>query len=329
MDAAPLSPRARDHALEEMASGPELDVLVVGGGVVGNGAALDAATRGLRVGLVEGRDWASGTSSRSSKLVHGGLRYLEMLDFGLVREALRERGLIISRLAPHLVKPVSFLYPLPTGSGSGRTSGPGCCSTTRWGWRRGLARVTAPPAPDPPRRAAAGARPSQGLADRRRAVLRRPGRRRQAHDVTGPHRGVLRRAVRIPRPGRAVPARGRAGHRGPHPGPGTRPHVRRTGPSGHQRHRRMDRRNPVDGGRARAVQGARVQGCAPGRAARPDPLRHRDDPAYRAECAVRHPVGSALDRRHDRHRLGAGQGPSGRVGAGHRLHPHARSTRCS
>jgi glycerol-3-phosphate dehydrogenase len=112
VEAAPLSPRARDHALEEMASGPELDVLVVGGGVVGNGAALDAATRGLRVGLVEARDWASGTSSRSSKLVHGGLRYLEMLDFGLVRESLRERGLIISRLAPHLVKPVSFLYPL-------------------------------------------------------------------------------------------------------------------------------------------------------------------------------------------------------------------------
>ena len=111
MEAAPLSPQARDRALEEMA-GVELDVLVVGGGVVGSGAALDAATRGLRVGLVEARDWASGTSSRSSKLVHGGLRYLEMLDFGLVREALRERGLIISRLAPHLVKPVSFLYPL-------------------------------------------------------------------------------------------------------------------------------------------------------------------------------------------------------------------------
>ena len=112
MEVAPLSPQARDHSLEGMACGPELDVLVVGGGVVGNGAALDAATRGLRVGLVEGRDWASGTSSRSSKLVHGGLRYLEMLDFGLVREALGERGLIISRLAPHLVKPVPFLYPL-------------------------------------------------------------------------------------------------------------------------------------------------------------------------------------------------------------------------
>ena len=67
----------------------ELDVLVVGGGVVGAGAALDAVTRGLTTGLLEQRDLASGTSSRSSKLIHGGLRYLEMLDFGLVREALR------------------------------------------------------------------------------------------------------------------------------------------------------------------------------------------------------------------------------------------------
>ena len=111
MSAAALSKQSREAALEAMA-GHELDVLVVGGGVVGTGAALDAATRGLRVGLVEMRDWASGTSSRSSKLVHGGLRYLEMLDFGLVREALRERGLILQRLAPHLSKPVPFLYPL-------------------------------------------------------------------------------------------------------------------------------------------------------------------------------------------------------------------------
>ncbi|MEV4642255.1 glycerol-3-phosphate dehydrogenase/oxidase [Actinoplanes sp. NPDC049548] len=94
-----------------MAEG-ELDVLVVGGGVVGAGSALDAVTRGLNVGLVEARDFASGTSSRSSKLIHGGLRYLEMLDFALVREALRERGLILQRLAPHLTRPVPFLYPL-------------------------------------------------------------------------------------------------------------------------------------------------------------------------------------------------------------------------
>jgi glycerol-3-phosphate dehydrogenase len=90
----------------------ELDVVVVGGGVVGAGVALDAVTRGLTVGLLEARDFAAGASSRSSKLIHGGLRYLEMLDFALVREALKERGLLIGRLAPHLVRPVSFLYPL-------------------------------------------------------------------------------------------------------------------------------------------------------------------------------------------------------------------------
>jgi glycerol-3-phosphate dehydrogenase len=90
----------------------ELDVLVVGGGITGTGAALDAVTRGLRTGLIEARDYASGTSSKSSKLIHGGLRYLEMLDFGLVREALRERELLLTRLAPHLVKPVPFLWPL-------------------------------------------------------------------------------------------------------------------------------------------------------------------------------------------------------------------------
>jgi len=90
----------------------ELDLVIVGGGVVGAGAALDAVTRGLSVGIVEARDWASGTSSRSSKLIHGGLRYLEMLDFRLVREALKERGLLLQRLAPHLVRPVRFLYPL-------------------------------------------------------------------------------------------------------------------------------------------------------------------------------------------------------------------------
>jgi glycerol-3-phosphate dehydrogenase len=90
----------------------EFDVLVVGGGVVGAGAALDAASRGLSVALVEARDWAAGTSSRSSKLVHGGLRYLEQRDFALVREALKERRLLLHRLAPHLVRPVPFLYPL-------------------------------------------------------------------------------------------------------------------------------------------------------------------------------------------------------------------------
>jgi glycerol-3-phosphate dehydrogenase len=106
-----IGPEQREQSWQAMA-GQHVDLVVIGGGVVGAGTALDAATRGLRVALVEARDFASGTSSRSSKLFHGGLRYLEQLEFGLVREALRERELMLNRLAPHLVKPVSFLYPL-------------------------------------------------------------------------------------------------------------------------------------------------------------------------------------------------------------------------
>ncbi|HEX5968267.1 MAG TPA: glycerol-3-phosphate dehydrogenase/oxidase [Intrasporangium sp.] len=90
----------------------EFDVLVVGGGITGAGVALDSATRGLLTALVEQRDFASGTSSRSSKLFHGGLRYLEQMNFDLVREALKERDLMLKTIAPHLVRPVSFLYPL-------------------------------------------------------------------------------------------------------------------------------------------------------------------------------------------------------------------------
>lgn len=88
-----------------------LDLLVVGGGVVGAAAAFDATTRGLSTGLVESRDIAEGTSSRSSKLVHGGLRYLQMLDFKLVAEALRERNLLLARTAPHLVRGLPFVFP--------------------------------------------------------------------------------------------------------------------------------------------------------------------------------------------------------------------------
>mgnify|MGYP001551610048 CR=1 FL=1 len=91
-DRSQLGPEQREAAWTRLAE-QEFDVLVIGGGVTGAGVALDAATRGLRTGLVEARDYASGTSSRSNKLFHGGLRYLEQLDFGLVREALRERGI--------------------------------------------------------------------------------------------------------------------------------------------------------------------------------------------------------------------------------------------
>ena len=106
-----LSPEHRRRSLEALAGG-DLDLLVVGGGITGAGAALDAAARGLSVALVERTDLAAGASSKSSKLIHGGLRYLEMGDLGLVREGLRERELLLTRLAPHLVAPVPFLWPL-------------------------------------------------------------------------------------------------------------------------------------------------------------------------------------------------------------------------
>ena len=111
MFSSSLDTEQRDEALACLAK-DQFDILVIGGGVTGVGAALDAASRGLKVALVEASDIASGTSSRSSKLIHGGLRYLEQYDFKLVREALHERELMVSSLAPHLVKPLAFFYPL-------------------------------------------------------------------------------------------------------------------------------------------------------------------------------------------------------------------------
>lgn len=107
-----LTTEQRARSLDAM-SGPEgLDLLVVGGGVTGAGIAVDAASRGLRTGIVEMGDWAAGTSSWSSKLVHGGLRYLYQLNFPLVHEALTERGRLLTTTAPHLVKAQPFLWPL-------------------------------------------------------------------------------------------------------------------------------------------------------------------------------------------------------------------------
>jgi glycerol-3-phosphate dehydrogenase len=115
--------RTRDDALAALTAHP-YDVLVIGGGITGAGVALDAASRGYSVALVEQADFASGTSSRSSKLVHGGLRYLQSFDLGLVREALLERQLMV-RLAPHLVRPLPFVVPAFDGSHPDRLTGIG------------------------------------------------------------------------------------------------------------------------------------------------------------------------------------------------------------
>jgi glycerol-3-phosphate dehydrogenase len=106
-----LGTAERDASIARMES-ETFDLVIIGGGVTGAGTALDAASRGLSVALLEQRDWAAGTSSRSSKLIHGGIRYLEQFQFGLVREALREQTLMINRICPHLVRPVRFLLPL-------------------------------------------------------------------------------------------------------------------------------------------------------------------------------------------------------------------------
>jgi len=113
----------RRDALAAMTA-ERFDLAVVGGGITGAGVALDAATRGYSVALLEGRDFASGTSSRSSKLVHGGLRYLQQFDLGLVREALLERALMV-RLAPHLVHPLALVVPAFEGARPDRITGIG------------------------------------------------------------------------------------------------------------------------------------------------------------------------------------------------------------
>lgn len=111
---APLSVAARERNIEHLRQG-SFDLLIIGGGINGAGVARDAAMRGLRVALVEKGDFASGTSSKSSKLIHGGVRYLQQGDIRLVRMACRERDLLRRRLAPHLVQPLAFLFPVYRG----------------------------------------------------------------------------------------------------------------------------------------------------------------------------------------------------------------------
>lgn len=163
MTATALSPAQRTEDLRRLGA-DHFDLLVVGGGVTGAGAALDAATRGLRVAVVEAQDWGSGTSSRSSKLVHGGLRYLEMLDFHLVHQALVERGLLLGVVAPHLVRPVPILYPLRTPVVERAYVGAGIALYDALGWSTGTSRGL----------------PLHRHLSRRRALALAPGLRRDS-----------------------------------------------------------------------------------------------------------------------------------------------------
>jgi glycerol-3-phosphate dehydrogenase len=159
----------RPQALEALSADP-FDVVVIGGGITGAGVALDAASRGYSVALVERDDYAVGTSSRSSKMVHGGLRYLQNFDLGLVREALLERQLMV-QLAPHLVYPTPFLVPT-LGEARRRAAASARRASARAsaaGWRRSPRRNGPPtgiePSPAPRRRS--WSRPSPDSIPRR------------------------------------------------------------------------------------------------------------------------------------------------------------------
>src|SRR5207248_2784604 len=142
---------SRGQALEAL-TGERFDVAVIGGGITGAGVALDAATRGYSVALLERSDYAAGTSSRSSKLVHGGLRYLRTFDLGLVREALLERQLMV-KLAPHLVTPMKLVVATFEGARPDRLFGIGLnmydvMATPSLRGRRSARRVVAANGPD-------------------------------------------------------------------------------------------------------------------------------------------------------------------------------------
>jgi len=204
-------PERREADLDRLRH-ERFDVLIVGGGVTGAGAAVDAASRGLSVALIEARDLASGTSSRSSKLIHGGLRYLEQLDLGLVHEALTERGLLATRLAPHLVRPTPFLLPLPRRSWrSGLLRayyGAGVAAYDVFAGVFGTGRGMPCTATSAPPRPGGCSRPCATTPSAGDPLLRRTGRRCPAGDHARPYRGEPRRRRGHLGAGDPVPARG-------------------------------------------------------------------------------------------------------------------------
>ena len=305
-----LSPAARGVALDALAAttaADPLDVLVVGGGITGVGIAHDAATRGLSTAVVEQRDLGSGTSSRSSKLLHGGLRYLEMLDFGLVREALQERGLQLTRLAPHLVRPVPFLYPLRhrwerpyVGAGLALYDGMATFGKYEMGvprhrhlFRRQVERI----APDLRTDDLVGAiRYYDCQVDDARLVvtIARTAASHGAHVATRTRvTGFLREA------GRVVGVRATDLESGRELEVRARVVINAAGVW-------TDEIQDLAGtGQLRVQASKGIHLVVP---ARPDPLGVRPDHPHRDLGAVRDPLGRPLDHRHHRHRLGPRQG---------------------
>ena len=294
-------------------------MLVIGAGVTGAGAALDAVTRGLQVGLVEARDFAAGTSSRSTKLFHGGLRYLEQLNFPLVFEALQGAEAGAGDARPHLAKPVRFIYPLlRTGIDRGvRRAGHRRLRRDGRRPRRAAPPAAPRPAQDPravrlgqPRRADPGSIAFyEGQVDDARHTM-----------MIGPDGRPLRRGGGQQHPGGRLPgARRRPDRRGEGPRPGVRAARSTSGPGSDQRRRGLDRRAAEMIGGRRPVPGPRLQGRPPAGAAEPDQRRDRADHPDREEPAVHHPVGQPLDHRHHRHRLEPRPGPPGGQPGRHRL----------
>ena len=293
-----------------------LDVLVVGGGITGVGAALDAVTRGLSVGLIEARDYAAGTSSKSSKLIHGGLRYLEMLDFGLVRESLRERELLLTRLAPHLVKPVPFLWPLTHRGWERVYLGAGLALYDRIGGARSV-----PPARHLSHRGvravAPGLRPDAFVGGVQFYDAQEDDARLVAYVARTAHAHGAALATRVAATGflregeRVV---GVTAHDDETDSGAEHPRPPRAG-----RHGRLERRAARARGRPLGYAHPPVQGHPHRRAARPDRDGDRRPHADREERALHHPVGAALDPRRHRHGLGARAGASGRDAHRHRV----------
>ena len=198
MTSGSLNARRRERELAELAAGERVDVVVVGGGVTGTGIALDAASRGLSVALVEAQDLAFGTSRWSSKLVHGGLRYLAHGEFGLAHESAVERGILMTRTAPHLTRAMPQLFPLyPSASraqqalvAAGLRAGDGLRRAARHAVVGAAAAAFDPCGGGfgPGSRAFSG-RPTRRLA----GLRRRFGRRRAAGGFPGPDGSVVRR----------------------------------------------------------------------------------------------------------------------------------------